>query len=357
MIITPKGPVTSDSSNTQPSQSAQDARSRALAKLVTPNSQESPVLNPNSVSPEEASLVMRSQESESPEASQEGQEIISESQVESSAEEAKSEVTEKKAESEDPLSKQFAQLARKEKAIRAKMQEIKAAEAAIKAREQALLQPKQSPQQDDVSLKDRLAKDPLKALSDMGLSYEKLTELMLGNNVDPEQQARMAEVEALKAEIQAIKQAQENSVKSYEEQQKQQYQQAINNLKMETKSLVSSSEEFETIRETGSIDDVVDLIEQTFKQDGILMTVEEAAKAVEEYLVEEAIKIARLKKIQSRLMPKQEAVKQPASSPQPQASGAPQKQGMKTLTNSVGASRPLTAKERALLAFEGKLKQ
>ena len=63
------------------------------------------------------------------------------------------------------------------------------------------------------------------------------------------------------------------------------------------------------------------------------------------------MKLAQLKKIQQRLQPKSQpsAQKQESSSKQ-------QDQPIKTLTNSVGVARSLTAKERAILAFKGELK-
>jgi hypothetical protein len=112
--------------------------------------------------------------------------------------------------------------------------------------------------------------------------------------------------------------------------------------------LVKHDPQFETIKATNSIGDVVELIEKTFNEDGVLLTVEEAAQQVESYLVDEAIKLARLAKIQQKLAP---APKAEAS----KATGTPEKQSMKTLTNSVNSSRTLSARERAILAMQGKL--
>jgi hypothetical protein len=173
--------------------------------------------------------------------------------------------------------------------------------------------------------------------------------------MDPAVRAHIQRLEQkVEAEIKAARESAEKVTKSYEDNQKQAYQQALNQIRNEAKSLVESDPNFETIAATGSVDDVVELIEETFKADGVLLTVDEAAKAVEEHLEEEALKLARLSKIQKRLQPaptktveKQAEVKTEGKQPQP----------MKTLTNTIAATRPLSARERAILAMKGELKK
>lgn len=318
-IITPVGaPALANSQTNQ-----NDARARAIAKLT-----QAPVENPTQVSPEELSVV------QPPESRQE---TINE---EAATEVAAVEATKPK---EEPLSSQYAQLARKEKAIRAKVQELKAKEAAIAAKD-AEYAAKDSEYQSKYISRDALAQDPWSILQDLGITYDKLTEQALNTTQqDPQTKAYLTRLEA---EIKALRSEQEGTKKTYQANQDQQYQQALNQIKAETQTLVASDPNFETIRETGSVDDVVELIKQTFDKDGILLTVEEAAQEVENHLVEEALKIARIKKIQQRLSP-QQAQKQPETV---------QKQPAKTLTNAMATTKPMTAKQRAILAFEGKLK-
>jgi phosphopentomutase len=121
---------------------------------------------------------------------------------------------------------------------------------------------------------------------------------------------------------------------------------------MEASSLVKNDPNFEAIRASGkgAVKQVVQLIERTFDQDGILLTVEEAAQAVEDHLVEEATKLTRIGKIQQRLAANAKTAQKPVQTTgqSPQAS--------KTLTNTMSTARPLSARERALLAFKGELK-
>lgn len=343
MKIEPKsGPTVA-----QPPTAQATPRDRAIARLMegstTNQSQQAPVQNPTQVSPEEMSVV------QSPESKAETSQSNTSDSVESS--EASSEAI--KTPKEDPLSTQYALLARKEKALRAKVQaqeaQTKAREEALIAREEAL-KAKEAEYQSDYIPKSRFKADPLSVLTEEGVSYDEITNAIL--NPRTQQDPRIvAEIEKLKAEVQQQKQAQEQSRKHYEDQQSQAYQQAITQIRNEAKQLVNSDPSFETIKETDSVNDVVDLIEKTFNSDGIILSVEEAAKEIEEYLIEEAIKLSKLKRVQERLQPKSaQQVSQPS---EPQAK---QPQTMKTLTNSVNASKKLSTRERAILAFKGELK-
>lgn len=317
MNIVPKASPSLVSENNQPSQGAQDARARAIARMS-----EQPVPNANKVSPEEMSAVVPPSE---------GQKDSIES-----ASEAAPEVT--KTKEEAPLSSQYAILARKEKALRTNFQSFKAEQEAFKAEKAAFEAQKTSQPQGD-NYKERLQQDPMGVLGELGFTPEQLANMILNpTKVDPYVQSEMNK---LKEELKALKGEQEKTNKNNESQQTQQYQQAVAQIRLEAKNLVSQDPAYETIKETNSVNDVVELIEETFKSDGVLLTVEEAAQEVENYLIEEAMKIAKIKKIQQRLQP---APKQPEL-----------KQGqqpMKTLTNGISAARPLTARERAIAAFK-----
>ena len=318
-----------------------NAREKAIAAYMkasesTPTAGQ-PVANATRVAPEELSG-LRSQ----------AEKHISEGNTSSQAP-----IEETKGGSEEPLSSQYAILARKEKAIRQREQQLKARESAIKAKEVA--KPSEitpaTPSFDESKYinKDRLTKDPFTVLTELGLTYDQLTEMAM-NAPKQEQIAINNELKALRDELKSLRGETESNKKSFEEQQTQSYQQAVSQIRSEAKNLIARDPNFETIRETNSLSDVVELIEETFKQDGVLLTVEEAAAEVEDYLVEEAMKIAKIKKIQQRLQPK---ASQPEAARNTESSKQPLQ--MKTLTNSVSSSRQLSSRERALLAFEGKL--
>lgn len=325
----------------QASQAA--ARDRAIKMLSTPAQ-----VTPQPTSAEDMPKATAETQSTAQIHPSEEAKVTSSESVESSKAETKTTETEK------PLSSEYAVLARKERAIRQREQQLKAREAAIRSQEEAARAPKApTPAVFDESKyisKDKLAQSPFEALAELGLTYDQLTEMAM-NAPKPEQVALQNELKALRDEIKSLKSDNEGTKKSFAEQQTQAYNQAVKQIRDETRSLVRNNPEFETIRGTNSVNDVVDLIEQTFKQDGILLTVEEAATEVENYLVEEAMKLTKLNKIRQRLQPKESSA--PATK---KSTEEPKQQQLKTLTNAVSSSRPLSAKERAVLAFEGKLK-
>jgi hypothetical protein len=264
------------------------------------------------------------------------------------------ESTEPVKKAEDPaLSRQFAQLARQERALRAKAQQqeqgIKAREAALAAREAAILST-----QPDLSKyipRDQI-KDQIRGLLGSGeLSYDDITQEVL-NPVDPRINSTINE---LKQQIQELRKANEEVKKSTAEQQTNAYQAAVRQIETDVKSLVANDPNFETIKSTRSTKDVVELITKTYDQEGVLLSVEEAAQQVEDYLIDEAMKLTRIGKIKNRLAAS--SAQNAAKSTQTQQVQRVQQQQptMKTLTNNTSSSRKLSARERAILAARGEL--
>lgn len=307
---------------------------RAKAAFMQPAT---PVPNPTSVSPEEMTAI-RPPSYESVET--ERQLDSNETPIETPAEAP--------AKAEETISSQYAVLARKEKALRLRDQQLRQREAAIKASEEAKKAPS-APAFDESKYvsKDKLTQDPFSALAELGLNYEQLTNMLL-NAPSPEARAQQDYTKKLEARLEALENGQTKVEKTFQEREAESRKQAVSQIKTEVKKLVMTDPAFETIKETNSYNDVVELIEQTFDKDGVLLTVEEATQQVEDYLVEEAMKIAKIKKIQQRLMPKESPSQAPVARPQ-------QQQQLKTLTNSVSSTRQLTSKERAILAFKGEL--
>jgi hypothetical protein len=346
---------------TQMSASQQAAKEKAIAMLMgnsanpTGNAQATPVKNPSNISMEEAVNVKAAPESSQTDSVVDPAAAPIDQSVEQPGEEPKEAATQPET-PEAPLSSQFAVLARKEKALRAKEQSFRQREAALAAREAGLSQQAAPSASFDASKYisiDDLKSNPYGKLQELGVSYDDLTAQALQSQ-SPEFQAIAKIRTELQADLQKLKDEQANTRKSVEEQQTAAYQQALRQIKNEASQLVNSDASFETIKETGSVTDVVDLIERTFKEEGTLLTVQEAAQIVEDYLVEEAMKLAGLKKVQARLKPAQspvQKVEQPQTPPQQQPA-----QKSVTLTNSMGSARQLSARERAILAAKGELK-
>lgn len=249
------------------------------------------------------------------------------------------------------LSKQFAQLARQEKAARAKAYALQEQEKALKAREEAFSVKETAPQSKvDLSKYisvDEFLDDPLKVMADTGMSYDTLTEKILNvQNTDPRTKSLISAQDARIAQLEAKL---DEQAKSQVEQQQTVRKAAEKQILADIDTLVKMDPSFEMIKSTNSSRDVLELITREFDKTGILMSVEEASLEVEEYLAEEAMKLSRIGKIQSRLAK--------AAQPKPeQKIQAKQQTQMKTLTNANSGSRQLSAKERAILAFKGELK-
>lgn len=235
----------------------------------------------------------------------------------------------------------FAREARREKQLRQQLREIEEQRNQFKAKEQDY--------NTNYIPKSRLSEDALAVLAEAGISTEKLTEMLLNSNStasqDPTVRAMQNQIKQLEAKLA------ENSTRS-EEATTQQYEQAKKQIDREVRLLVDSNEEFESIKAEGLQDAVTELIERTFNEEGYLMDIEEAAKEVENHIVQQGLKMAGLKKVQSQLSAKTSQV----ATESKQQSQTPT---IRTLTNSVSQNTPKrnTEKERverAMAAFHGK---
>lgn len=313
-----------------PSPQAQSARERAIALLT------------NGAAPQPASadeIVNPSQ----------GQEVKDVPSVETAAPPVKAETKTE----EPPLSTQYAILARKEKQLRAKAQ---AQEAAFKAKEAELAAREQQYKSKDEEYntkyvpKDRINQDLMTVLAENGITYDQITQMVLNQpQQDPQTKAYLSRLEAKIADLEGQV---TGTKKSFEDQQTASYQQAVNQIRTEVKQLVYTDPQFEMTKHTNSVDDVVELIEKTFNEDGRLMTPEEAAIEIEEYLTDRAVKLAQVDKIQKKLQPPKQAPK----ATETKQGEKPQQQTLKTLTNAVSTTRKLSSRERAIAAFKGELK-
>ncbi len=230
------------------------------------------------------------------------------------------------AESTQPLSPQFAALARQRRALQVKERELAEREAKVS-------QPAATG--DDVISKADLIANPLK-IFEAGLTYDQLTEAILQS-----QSGITPEIKALKEELRGVK---EDFNKTLSDRDTQAEKQVLAEMKREAQGLVQSGDDYEMVRETGSLPHVMDLIHRTYKTTGEVLDVQEALNLVETDLITETLKVANLKKVQSRLSPVQTP---------------PQSQGkqMRTLTNRDGTGIPMDRKARAIAAMNGTLRK
>ncbi len=229
-------------------------------------------------------------------------------------------------EATQPLSPQLAALAKQKRALQVKERELADREKALGERS--------STQEGMIDLA-RLKSEPLRVLLESGVTYDQLTEAILADRDGggPELQALKAEIAALKGDVD----------KRLTDRDTQSEQAVLAEMRKEATQLAAEGDNFELVRETGSIPQVMELIEKTYRSTGEVLDVSEAMQLVEDELIGESLKLAKLSKVQGRLQPEPPAL---------QAQQRP-----RTLTNRDGAAPVMGRKERALLAFAGQLKK
>ncbi len=218
------------------------------------------------------------------------------------------------------LSPQLTALARKEQALRQKEQAFKAEKEAIEKEraEYAKLR----------ELKTKLDAKDYSVLEEMGVDYNEYSNQLINklNGETPES----ARIRDLEAKLSKLEETQKSTTTK-------QYDATISQYKKEISSVVASNPEFDTIKSLGAEEHVLQHILDTFNEDGDILTVDQAAKEIEEALLEEAEKMAKLKKIQAKL--------QSAPSQQKKTLPAP-RSGLRTLSNSVSQATPSTPRNQ-----------
>lgn len=210
----------------------------------------------------------------------------------------------------DEFAPRFAALSRKEKNIRQRERALEQEVSEYRAWKAKQDAPKEEVQTEkELPLEFRLKKDPLGTLEQLGLTYEDLTKMVLN---DGEMSADM-QMKLMREEIERDYRSKyeeiENKLKLKEQQEAEsKLSSAVEKFKSDINSLVDSSEEYELIQANDAYDLVYDVIEQYYEEstqesgEGKILSIEEAAAQVEQYLEEEAQKLfERSNKLKSRL--------------------------------------------------------
>jgi hypothetical protein len=181
------------------------------------------------------------------------------------------------------LSPKVSALARKEQAQRQREKEL-----ATKERSFA---DKMSDAEKYRKLTEKIKNKDYSAIDELGVPYEEIVKHELNKEAskNPEQE-RVRKVEE---ELAALKkQREEDAVKEY------QANQAL--WKQEIVKAVTNSEEFSTIRELSAEDIVLQHINDSFEEDDVELTVEQACKDIEQALFERAEKFASVPKLKNK---------------------------------------------------------
>lgn len=225
----------------------------------------------------------------------------------------------------------FIALSKKEKEILRKQKEMEERE--------KLLSEKYKPYEE---LQELSKTNKLKALEKLGMSYDELTNLYLGQNpMTPEQ---IAEFKANQIVEEKFKEFTTRQQEQQAEQQKHSYTQALAQITQEAEAIASKDDAYPLVKNTKSFDTITSLVEQTYHETGRIMPVEEAMQEVESFLEEKMLEIAKLDKIRSKLLATEE---QKPQSPT-EKSETPQKPQTLTHKTTVApaGSKPLTPQEK-----------
>jgi hypothetical protein len=213
------------------------------------------------------------------------------------------------------LSPQLSAFARKEAAYRQR-------ELTLKTREQEL-EAKLAKAERFTSLESKLASKDFSDLEGLGLTYEEYTKYLLdkqaGEPTPERQQMTKLEQEVADMKAAAAKKADEE------------FQATVSEYSKEIAKIVDSDPRFLSVKEYGAQEHVLQTILDAWEQDDEELSVEDAAKQVEDFIVEEGKKFTALSKFKTP---------EPEKKPLP-----PPRAGLKTLTQQVvaGASKPSTS--------------
>ena len=193
---------------------------------------------------------------------------------------------------EDKFASKFAALSRRDKELREREAEINNKLALLEEKFAALENPPKPEKEPELPLEYRLKSNPLETLKEMGLGYDKLTELALNDGkltTDMQMQLMREELESkFGSELERLQNELAEKEKAQEE---QKYEEVVNNYMNELTEFVNTDQKYELIRANDSVDLVYDVIEDYYNETGRILDMNEAADQVEAYLEEELDRI------------------------------------------------------------------
>jgi hypothetical protein len=156
-------------------------------------------------------------------------------------------------------------------------------------------------------IKTLIKKSPLKALEQLGVTFEDITKAILNEeDPDPKYDALKAKIDELEGKLTAEEVAEKEAKEAAEQ---ARLDKAIDFHKTRIKEEVDANEDkYELVKLNDAYDLVFDVTEQYFEQHGVLLSADKAAEHVEKWLEERAETIVKSKKVQAKL-PKSESPK------------------------------------------------
>lgn len=191
---------------------------------------------------------------------------------------------------ETPPPEESIRLAPKLSALARKEQEQRRKEQAFSQRERAFAE-KLAKADKFEQLQAKIAAKDYSAADELGLTYDEYTKYLIDkqSSSNPEEQR----YRSLEERQKALETAQE-------EQTVKEYQQNQALWKAEISKVVDENPEFSTIKELGLQNVVLQHVNDSFDEDNVELTVEQAAKEIEDALVQRAEKFASVSKIKNK---------------------------------------------------------
>ena len=192
-----------------------------------------------------------------------------------------------------PVPEESVRISGQASAILRKEQAVRQREEALKQRERDLAD-KLALAEQHTQLTEKLKAKDYSEAEKLGMSYEDYTSYKLNSSNEPD---------PLQEKIKAL----EDKVASFEQREEQnsavQYEETIAEYKKEIGRLVADRPEFSSIKELKKEDAVLQLILDTFEEDGEELSIDEAARFVEEKLVEYGKAFTALPKLKTEEPP------------------------------------------------------
>ena len=251
---------------------------------------------------------------------------------EKAQEESKSEQNEQT----EQFSSKFAALSRKEKAFRDQQADFDRQMQEFKLMREEFETSKAPKEEKKLPLEYRLKANPMETLSELGLDYETLTNLTLNDGkLTTDMQMKLMKEDMESSYSKKFEELQNRLDEKEKAEEESKYQQTIDNYMGEINQFVeSNNEEYELIQANNASELVYNVVEEHYNDTGRVLETKEAADAVEAYLMEEAQKLFKVKKL-SKL---QEAVE----TPEPQI----QRQSSPTLSNTLSSQVPHVGEQK-----------
>lgn len=228
-------------------------------------------------------------------------------QTESSAQEiAGEEIKEHSSSNDDGFDRKFAALSRKDKEFRDEQAAWQAEKEELEAYRAEKAQREQEPSAPQMSLEQRLKRDPLGTLKEMNLSYDKLTELALNDGKLDSETALSIKMEDMTSEMdkkysEKIKALEDQLAERDQKEASAREQKAVNEYKGKIEShITENAADFELISAYQANDLVFDVIEEHYNETSRVLDISDACKAVEAHLLSEYRKLDSIEKLKAK---------------------------------------------------------